>query len=545
MKIKQIGKRVLATALCFLLMIGGMSLPINAADDYYSVSFEEVVGKFETDYGTTQHDTRIGYFEDFIGSEVLAEFFFDYATGFEYFTILFPQSNNSSGGYCIVYLTDAPFVFYADENGNAVLDTTSRPFSVVRRTQFNYSGYYQKIQYSTPATYSGTSLNNAYIPECVTTDFSIVTTRNANYLWATNYPLCDSSGALVLGGIGDTEISFPEFPEMQEFKDISEFLGSITENAPSMENYNIFIPDDEFNTNDIVAAALRIILLIQQLPKLISFFIDTVAYYLSHITDILVALFDFMSTNVIIAVTNINLILKYIGDLISTGIEYIKQLLAKEFDFNFDSSPITSAIEIVKNILENSFNTTLENIKGIKDFFETNFTIVKNILETTFTQNLTDIVEKMKNLPSNISAAIRLEIIALFIPADDYLENAIDTFAASFERAYPIVKTVEDITTAIESAQLSGNSLVIKMGGQQIISSEHGVNIALPEIEFTADIIQEIRRYTDPIIVAISYFSAILFFKNQLPILFGGVGGGTAAVGDQINLAMYEKRNKD
>lgn len=526
MKIKQIGKRVLATALCFLLTIGGMSLPTYAADDdYYLVSFDEVVGKFETDYGTTQHDTRISYFEDFISSEALAEYFFDYASGLEYFTISFPQSDNSNGGTCRVYLSDEPFVFNADEYGNAVLDMTARPFSTVRVTTFTYSNYYKELRYSTPATYSGTSLTNVSFPALETTDFSVITTRNANYLWATNYPLCDSSGALVLGGIGDTEISFPEFPEMQEFKDISEFLGSITENAPSMENYNIFIPDDEFNTNDIVAAALRIILLIQQLPKLISFFIDTVAYYLSHITDILVALFDFMSTNVIIAVTNINLILKYIGDLIAAGIDVVKQLLNKEIDFDFDLSGILEPVSALKTLLEEKISPYIAEFKiffsdilaKINTFYDDFSTFVSSTIKTIGDNiaSIPGVINDFKDFFSELFDVSKVDIFGRIQELKEYLFLKV-----------PILDSLSDFYSDISYFMTDSLANRTPPSITFPTSSVFGGEDIVVSLGFLAPVI----AVTDVIIVAACYILTLVYSIRAIPNILGSVGSGTSAL---------------
>ena len=52
-----------------------------------------------------------------------------------------------------------------------------------------------------------------------------------------------------------------------------------------------------------------------------------------------------------------------------------------------------------------------------------------------------------------------------------------------------------------------------------------GQAVVIPEFPVTIDIVNVIRKWTDPIIIGICYFSSFIFFKQKLPDVLGGVGG--------------------
>lgn len=197
-----------------------------------------------------------------------------------------------------------------------------------------------------------------------------------------------------------------------------------------------------------------------------------------------------------------------------------------------DSLDIVDWLKYLSSLFPSAFSWFWDNVRGISfyvvdlikgffnfisDFFKAFFENLKNVFVSLFDFSNVDVVGKI----AERSAELR----------------------TLFELKFPILKTISEIGTAIETLE-KDNSAIFSFP-DVTFPLFNGKTLTISGFTVTFDIVKKIRVYTDPIIIGIVYLSTFLFFKNALPDMLGGVGGGVHQTGDSISQHIYEEQQKN
>lgn len=182
-----------------------------------------------------------------------------------------------------------------------------------------------------------------------------------------------------------------------------------------------------------------------------------------------------------------------------------------------DSLDILDWIKYITSILPITFTWFWEQLSRIIsyciDLFKGFFSFISDFFKAFF-ENFRIIILSFFNTDDlNIGDYFKSK----FIDLKDYLVLKI-----------PFFHTIELIKQSISNIQDSGSVVFTFSAVTLPFGRGAGQAVVIPEFPVTIDIVNVIRKWTDPIIIGLCYLSSFIFFKQKIPEVFGGVGGAVA-----------------
>ena len=278
-----------------------------------------------------------------------------------------------------------------------------------------------------------------------------------------------------------------------------------------------------------------------------NFVTSSVVNVVAYLTSVLISLFKWLQNTFPVLVNNI---VCDISPILMLIVEAVKAnpITKDMFEgiFNFDGEGLFSRLDSSNNFFTAFFTEPLKEgllslptlLTSIKDTFNdvsTAITVIKDTLDFSFTSSIsaikdkfTDFLTDFTNFKTQLSFFTKDFFDTKDLNLNIYIKDKISNLKDYLVLKIPFFHTIELIKQSISNMQDSGSVIFTFSAVTLPFGRGEGQAVVIPEFPVTIDIVNVIRKYTDPIIIGICYLSSFIFFKQKIPEVFGGVGGAVA-----------------